>query len=75
VDHFYGSTGCRTTGLRVMARMTVEFFSKGELLRLSIDRVIDSLPQMLFRKTVSLAEIVCFKGILGGHFLDISQKV
>jgi len=53
----------------------VEFFSKGELLRLSIDRVIDSLPQMLFRKTVSLAEIVCFKGILGGHFLDISQKV
>jgi|SaaInl7_200m_RNA_FD_contig_123_3585_length_1009_multi_45_in_0_out_2_1 hypothetical protein len=24
VDYFYGSTGCRTTGLRAMAQMTVE---------------------------------------------------
>lgn len=48
-------------------------FSKGELLSLSIDRAIDSLLQILLRKTVSLAEVVCSEGILGRRTLDDSN--
>jgi len=45
-------------------------FSKGELLRLSIDRAINSLLQILLRKTVSLAEVLCSEGISGRIALD-----
>jgi len=73
VDHFYGPlTGRRTSGSRAMVRVAV-VFSRGELLRLSIDRAINSLLQTLLRKTVSLAGVICSEGVSGRTALDRSR--
>lgn len=51
-DHFYGLAGKYDDWPMGVGPFGCGVFPKSELLRLSIDRVIDSLLQILFRRTV-----------------------